>query len=566
MPVFEADVCVIGAGISSAMLAEKLSELRPGLAITVVEAGSALFDVASRVRARQRALDYGENPWPGDLLEDQAGAEGLTALTMAVGGLALRWGGACNRFSAEDFRLKSMYGLAEDWALSYEDLEPYYGEAERRLNVFGDPSPYPEDVRSQPYPVPALRLSYNLQQLRGIAERSGTLFAPLPMAHNLKPFGGRGACCVFDTCGEVCPSGARYSPDFTFKQLMAAGKITLHDRTLVKRLILDDQRATIVAAQAVHRDRPEQAVEYRARYFVLAGGHAWSPHLLLLSACSRFPDGLANRSGLVGCYMNGHKFLQGQATIDTQLYPGQNQSYSLISRRFFRSAPDRPFVRHDTRVWESAAGRGPRLRDAAGKILLGDRLLDDWRTRAAGGSVRLRAYYDVHPSKDSRLTLNPAARNRWGDPLPRIEHRIDEPTLAREAATNAHIVEVFTSLVEADHGKLLGTSEGGYLDHPAGGCRMGNDPTTSVCDSVGRTHDHENLFVVGSPTMPTAGCTNGTLTFVALTLRSAERIAQELGGGRGPKAEAARGKRSTSSTTSRTSVFSGGSHGREQGV
>ena len=539
MPVFEADVCVIGAGISSVMLAEKLSELRPGLAITVVEAGSALFDVASRVRARQRALDYGENPWPGDLLEDQAGAEGLTALTMAVGGLALRWGGACNRFSAEDFRLKSMYGLAEDWALSYEDLEPYYGEAERRLNVFGDPSPYPEDARSQPYPVPALRLSYNLQQLRGIAERSGTLFAPLPMAPNLKPFGGRGACCVFDTCGEVCPSGARYSPDFTFKQLMAAGKITLHDRTLVKRLILDDQRATIVAAQAVHRDRPEQAVEYRARYFVLASGHAWSPHLLLLSACSRFPDGLANRSGLVGCYMNGHKFLQGQATIDTQLYPGQYQSYSLISRRFFRSAPDRPFVRHDTRVWESAAGRGPRLRDAAGKILLGDRLLDDWRKRAAGGSVRLRAYYDVHPSKDSRLTLNPAARNRWGDPLPRIEHRIDEPTLAREAATKAHIVEVFTSLVEADHGKLLGTSEGGYLDHPAGGCRMGNDPTTSVCDSVGRTHDHENLFVVGSPTMPTAGCTNGTLTFVALTLRSAERIAQELGGGRGPKAEAA---------------------------
>ena len=539
MPVFEADVCVIGAGISSAMLAEKLSELRPGLAITVVEAGSALFDVASRVRARQRALDYGENPWPGDLLEDQAGAEGLAALTMAVGGLALRWGAACNRFSAEDFRLKSMYGLAEDWALSYEDLEPYYGEAERRLNVFGDPSPYPEDVRSQPYPVPALRLSYNLQQLKGIAERSGTLFAPLPMAHNLKPFGGRGACCVFDTCGEVCPSGARYSPDFTFKQLVAAGKITLHDRTLVQRLILDDQRATIVAAQAVHRDRPEQAVEYRARYFVLASGHAWSPHLLLLSACSRFPDGLANRSGLVGCYMNGHKFLQGQATIDTQLYPGQYQSYSLISRRFFRSALDRPFVRHDTRVWESAAGRGPRLRDAAGKILLGDRLLDDWRTRAAGGSVRLRAYYDVHPSKDSRLTLNPAARNRWGDPLPRIEHRVDEPTLAREAATKDHIVEVFTSLVEADHGKLLGTSEGGYLDHPAGGCRMGKDPTTSVCDSVGRTHDHENLFVVGSPTMPTAGCTNGTLTFVALTLRSAERIAQELGGGRGPKAEAA---------------------------
>ena len=57
---------------------------------------------------------------------------------------------------------------------------------------------------------------------------------------------------------------------------------------------------------------------------------------------------------------------------------------------------------------------------------------------------------------------------------------------------------------------------------------MGTDPATSVCDSYGRTHDHENLFVVGAPTMPTGGCTNGTLTFVALTLRSAEEIAAGL--------------------------------------
>ena len=66
---------------------------------------------------------------------------------------------------------------------------------------------------------------------------------------------------------------------------------------------------------------------------------------------------------------------------------------------------------------------------------------------------------------------------------------------------------------------------GNYLDHPAGGCRMGADAASSVCDSFGQTHDHDNLFVVGSPTLPNAGCTNGTLTFVALTLRSAERIA-----------------------------------------
>jgi quinoprotein glucose dehydrogenase len=70
-----------------------------------------------------------------------------------------------------------------------------------------------------------------------------------------------------------------------------------------------------------------------------------------------------------------------------------------------------------------------------------------------------------------------------------------------------------------------GISALNYQDHPGGGCRMGANPSTSVVDSYGRTYDHENLFVVGSPTLPTGGCTNGTLTFVALALRSAREIA-----------------------------------------
>lgn len=67
-----------------------------------------------------------------------------------------------------------------------------------------------------------------------------------------------------------------------------------------------------------------------------------------------------------------------------------------------------------------------------------------------------------------------------------------------------------------------------YQDHPAGGCRMGAHPKESVCDSYGLTHDHPNLFVVGAPTLPTGGCTNATITFVGLTLRSAEQITRAL--------------------------------------
>jgi quinoprotein glucose dehydrogenase len=88
--------------------------------------------------------------------------------------------------------------------------------------------------------------------------------------------------------------------------------------------------------------------------------------------------------------------------------------------------------------------------------------------------------------------------------------------------------DLFALLARQNNGKILSTSEGAYLDHPAGGCRMGDDPSSSVCDSFGRTHDHANLFVVGAPTLPTGGCTNGTLTFAALTLRSAPQVAATL--------------------------------------
>jgi quinoprotein glucose dehydrogenase len=226
--------------------------------------------------------------------------------------------------------------------------------------------------------------------------------------------------------------------------------------------------------------------------------------------------------------MTGHAFVEARATIDDQTFPGQHRVHSLISRQYFRCPTDRPFVRHDTRVWEDSTGREPRLRDGAGKLLLGDEVFDDWRARTKGSSVRLRTYLDVHPSADSRLTLNSQSKNRYGDPMPKIEHRFDEPTTARLAANKQHVREVFTRMARASNGKVTGTFDGDYLDHPAGGCRMGTDPRTSVCDSYGRTHDHENLWVVGAPTLPTGGCTNGTLTFVALTLRSADRIAGTL--------------------------------------
>lgn len=521
----ETDVCIIGAGITSAMVAERLAE-DTDADILVVEAGNEIFNLDERFDRRARFLAYGENPWPDDHIRGQT-ARDIQSRSMAVGGLALHWGGVTPRFTPEDFRLRSMYGVGADWPIDYDELEPFYQEAEERLGVAGEQGPEAYDERAEPYPLPPMPLSWNLVRLKEWAERSGVPFWSNPVAKITAPYGDRSVCQRCDTC-NICPTGAKYTPDITFQRLLAAGRVTLRSRTLVRRLELDETSDRIVEAVAVDRDAPDEPVRIRARTFVLAAGYAWSPHLLLLSRSARFPDGLANRTGNVGRWINGHRSVSAYAEVPFRLYPGMFNGHSLLSKRFQRPGPLDRYVRHDLRVWDSSARRGPRLRDDDGRPLLGDDLLDDWRTRTETGVARMRAYYDVIPDRSSRIDLESGLENEWGDPMPRITF-VDAPE-SRELRphTEDTIRGVFQEIVAAGGGRVVSTGIGEAQDHPGGGCRMGDDPATSVVDSYGRTHDHENLFVVGAPTMVTGGCANGTLTFCALSLRSAEEIGREV--------------------------------------
>ncbi|HUQ81627.1 MAG TPA: GMC family oxidoreductase [Gemmatimonadaceae bacterium] len=527
--VIEADVCIIGSGISAAMVAEKLVEDRQAR-IVVVEAGDDTVPLAERAAHRARFIAYGENPWGTDHIDGMT-ADGIQSRSMQVGGLAMHWGGVTPRFSPEDFRTKSMYGVGHDWPVSYEELDPFYQEAEERIGVAGEQGPAAMDPRSKPFPMPALPLTYNLEQLRKWTDASGIAMWSQPSSKNSVPYRGRAVCCRNDTCSPVCPVGAKYSPDFTWGTLRASKQVELIPRTLVRRLVVEDGSNRIVRAEAVRRDRGGSAgapVHFRARTFVVAAGYAWSPHLLLVSRSSRFPNGLANRSGMVGKYMTGHRNVSAFIKLPVKLYPGMNEQHSLVTKQFMRPGKLDKYVRHDLRVWESSVGRRPRLKGDGGAVLLGDEMMADWRRRVTEGTARVRAYYDVIPDRESALTLNGSATNAYGDPQPKLTFRDSPESAALRGHTEDSIKALFQRMARAGNGEIIRTAVDEFQDHPAGGCRMGTDPATSVVDSHGRAHDHENLFVVGAPTSVSGGCANATLTFIAVALRQATAIGRDL--------------------------------------
>ena len=522
-----ADVVVVGAGMTGVMVAAHLAE-HTSASILVVDAGRKV-PFEQRAGLRDRALRYREPWWPDDHVASQH-VIGVGSPAMIVGGRATHWGAQAPRLSREDFRLKSALGVGEDWPITYDDLEPWYVEAERRIGVAGDSAPLASAPRSAPYPMPSMPLNVNLAKVQAWAETADVATRLRPMAINTVAYGGRPACQRYDTC-RICPSGAKYSPDQTLFGLEREGRVRLRADTLVRRLELSDRTGRVARARAVDaRGRSGEDVVLTAKHFVLAAGTLWSAHLLLLSATGRAPAGLANRSGLVGRYLCGHHEVISNVELPVSLVPGVHDRPLLSAPQYLDSANVKPAGRFDLAL--RTLMFGPRARDDDGRMLLGDRALADWRARNKLGKVGLRGFVEGTPVATSALTLSSSEKNRWGDPLPVADLHDGGLVGAKTPSPDSAeippgVAAVFERLERAGRSlrpRVLNRT----FDHLSGGCRMGTEPATSVCATDGRTWEHENLFVVGAPTCVSAGTTNATLTFAALALRSAAALAAQL--------------------------------------
>jgi len=518
MKEYGADVVIIGSGITGALTAQWLSE-RSDASILLLEAGREI-PVRERFSHRQRYLDYGEWPWPGTEIGNliQEGKEAWPP-HMLVGGMATHWGAQSPRYRPECFQLKTLYGVSEDWPITYEDLEPWYCEAEYRIGVSGDSLARDSGPRSRPYPMPAMPLNYNLARIQSWAASAGVQTFPRPFAINSVPYDGRPQCQRFDTC-RVCPIDAKYSPDFTVRQLVQKKKIELIQHLMVNRLETTPSGDRIVRAHAIEALEPHSPATISGKIFVLAGGTVWAPYLLLLSANEKFPEGLANRSGMVGRYIVGHHPYLQTFRIKPKLVPEIHLRAALTSEQFIAPSGKKPLVRWDLAL--SAGSPGPQL---AGEFL-GAKILRDWRKRTQHGTVNALSFREAIGHSESRVTLSQHRTTAWGDPVPAV-NLLDHGLVGGDAVDRS-LFEMGERLANAGLGRASEPLATRTFDHRSGGCRMGRDPNTSVCDTTGRCHDHENLFIAGSPLCLTGGVTNSTLTFSALALRTAEAIRKQM--------------------------------------
>ncbi len=525
-PSERVDVCVVGAGPAGSIVAHRLAE--SGHAVTVLEAGprfddGTLEDRRSRMETHLRPGQ--ENPWAMGGERDAYTSSGdrnyplNAARVKGVGGSTLHWQGMVMRLHERDFEMATRYGVGADWPIEYGDLQPHYAAAERALGVAGAAdNPYAPS-REEPYPLPAFPPSHSDSLFAEACESLGIDMHSVPNARNSEPHDEAPQCVGYGTCQPVCPSGAKYTAERHVGKAEAEG-VRFIDRAPVQRLVHDETGSRVEAA--VYATPEDTEYRQEARRFVVAAGGVETPRLLLLSESATYPDGLANSSGLVGrCFMD-HLFA-GMGGLHDEPTRQNHVGFNTSECHQFYDESD-PVVGIKLEFL-NYAGPSPAL-EAMTAESWGDELLRELRG-SYGRHIAMGALVEQFPAPENRVTLDHTRTDDHGNPVPDIHWSIGERTIRGLERANEIQRRIMDELgVEVNW--TVGPRNTGPAYHHMGTTRMGRDPDASVVAPDLRTHDLQNLWLVGSSVFPTGGAMNPTLTIAALALRAADKIDESL--------------------------------------
>jgi choline dehydrogenase-like flavoprotein len=440
-----------------------------------------------------------------------------------TGGAALHHYAVWLRLHEEDFQLRSRFGVAVDWPITYDELRPYYDRIQAEAGIAGDAEAEVWRPAGDPYPMPPVPLFKQGEAIKRGFEALGLRISPMPLAVTTTPFNGRPACIWDGWCDAGCPIGALVNPLVVYlPQAFAAGATIEHD-SYVSRVLTDETGRRATGVEVIGPDGATRVQE--ADVVILAAFAIQNPRILLSSATAQHPDGLGNSSGQLGLNMMSHaaRGVFGLFPEETENYLGTVGS-QLLSQEGYAKDPDRGFVGGWSWLIAGALKPNDLIGIGGARADLFGPALHDFMATATKHLAGMLYAGDNLPEETNRITLGEAT-DRFGLPVAQVEHAFGPDDLAAMEAGSAQGEEVM---------RAAGATEV-WLGAPAtmhimGGVRMGDDSATSVTNSYGQTHDVENLFVAGTSLFPTAGAVNPTFTVHALALRSAEYVAAEWAG------------------------------------
>ena len=509
-------VVIIGSGAGGGTLGAELA--LKGIDTVILEAGG-----------RHEIEDYDNDEWPmfskiswldkrttsgtWRVAKDFAGLPAW--IVKGVGGSTVHWAGASLRFQDHEWKALTTYGGLEgasllDWPIGSEDMAPYYAKAENKMGV------------TRTNGIPGLPGNNNFKVMKAGADKLGYKECHTGrMAINSQERDGRAACQQIGFCFQGCKSGAKWSTLISeIPKGEETGKLEVRPNSQVLK-IEHDNTGKVTGVLYADKDGNQQL--QKARIVAVAGNSIESPRLLLNSASNMFPDGLANSSGQVGKNYMRHMTGSVYAVFDKPVYMYRGTTMAGIITDEARHDPSRGFV------------GGYELET----LSLGVPFMAAFLDPGAWGrefSAAMDMYANMAgmwivgedmPQESNAITLHATEKDQFGLPIPNV-HFDDHPN---DIAMRNHAYKQGSAVYDAVGATQTYPTPPYPSTHNLGTNRMSADAKDGVVNKYGQAHDINNLFVSDGSQFTTGAAENPTLTIVALAIRQADYISQEMSAG-----------------------------------
>jgi choline dehydrogenase-like flavoprotein len=541
-PSDEVDFVIVGSGAAGGVIAKELST--NGFRVVVLEQGPYLTEndfTHNEVKVfsehlltnnpKTRPTTFRKTP------QDKIKTQQSILYGTCVGGSSVHFTANFWRFHEIDFIEHSKVGDIPganfaDWPITYADLEPYYTKVEWEIGVSGLAGASPFDPpRSKQYPMPPLPVKGSGVIFERAASKLGYHPFPAPMAILSQPRPGRSACVNCGFClGFGCEVGAKSTSLSTvIRMAEKTGRCEIRPNSYAHKIETDKNgRATGV----VYFDAKKNTHLQKAKAVIVSANGAETPRLLLLSASSQFPNGLANSSGYVGKHLMPNSSAIAYGVFDEPLNDYKGFAVSRIFHDFYElDANKLGFhggggldARFDLSPLAFAMSALPPGTPRWGKEFKKTLAQNFTRT------MEIFCHGTSLPVESNSISLDDEVKDAWGLPALRMTFRDHPDDLKLAGWMQARALEI----LDAAGAKTKWSNpvtEQQFAVHLLGTCRMGKDPKTSVIDPDHRTHDVPNLFLCDGSSLVTSGRGQPTMTIQALSYRAADRITAQAKSG-----------------------------------